>query len=80
MPSHAATPCRKPLCTCPILQNSLKNGEAVFYDTVSKTWKTRYYANRADLQAGPAAVGGGMAQGVSPLVRAPTKGLNILVR
>ena len=22
MPSHAATPCRKPLCTCPILQNS----------------------------------------------------------
>ena len=58
----------------------VKNGEAAFYDTVSKTWKTRYYANRADLQAGPAAVGGGMAQGVSPLVRAPNKGLNILVR
>ena len=58
----------------------VKNGEAAFYDTVSKTWKTRYYANRADLQTGPAAVGGGMAQGVSPLVRAPGKGLIIQVR
>lgn len=57
-----------------------KDGQAAFYDTVSKSWKTRYYENRADLQVGSGSSGDGMAQGVSPLVRSLLSGLIIQVR
>lgn len=57
-----------------------KNGESAFFDTVSRTWKTRVYAARADLTPGPAKNQRGALHGTSPLIRAVGNGMIILVR
>lgn len=56
----------------------VNNGECAFFDTVTRTFKKRYYANRADFVAGPATVET-RVQGTSPLIRSDC-GLVIILR